>query len=741
MSDLTPDVGRISDDARIAALRASVVNNKDNERVSRLRDMCMVDACSLRASEAEPSWAVRRGLLTRDRLYAMRFEIDDLELLVGRLSFAETDAGEQAVARAFLAPYDLDLPGQTGHCELDMGPLMQLGLDGLAADIRDRAASAYDGGTQSTYRAFLSAMGSLSAMIEQAVGVVDAKLRDAAGIRRAELAELSAACHHIAHGAPRSFLEAVQLLWFVLVGVMTADKAWLVVPGHLDRTLWPFYQADVAQGVLTRDRALLLIEHLYIAINAYIPDGLAMSVMVGGRDAAGDDVTNELSYLCLEALRRTKMIYPAVGVCWHDATPAHLVDLAVELMGHGYPTPAFFGDATIQRGLRALDVPDDEACRYINSTCVEITPSGASNVWVASPYYNTCGILLEEIAMQAETERLAQAETERLARVHTDGLLAGVHPDEPAPTFEQFVARYRDRLVAVIADGVAEQNRCRRERQAHMRRPLQSVFTRDCVVQGLDIEAGGATHNWIECSFIGLANLADALYVIREEVYGQNRLSFAQLKGILDADFAGLEATRQRFLNGYPKYGQGNAEVDALLAESVRFVAETCAGFTVEPDGSAYVPGAFAWIMHERLGRETGATPDGRRAGFPFADGCGPAQGRESCGPTAAVLSVTGWDHSRMMGGLAYNLKFNSSLFRSEEGFEGLKALILTYLRRGGFEVQVNVVDGETLKAARVDPEAYRDLIVRIGGYADYFTRLSPEMQDELILRTEFEQF
>jgi len=680
MSDLTTDVARISDAARIAALRARVIDTKDNERVSRLRDTCVVDACSLRTSETVPSWSVRRGLLIRDRLSVMHFEIDDLELLVGRISFAEPNAGEVAAARAFLTPYGLDLPGQTGHCELDMGPLMQLGLDGLAAGIRDRVASADGGGTQLTYRAFLYALDGLSVMIEQAAGVVDAKLRDAAGIRRSELVELSAACHHIAHGAPRSFLEALQLLWFVLIGVMNADKASLVVPGHLDRTLWPFYQADVAQGVLTEDHALVLIEHLYIAINAYIPDGLAMSVMVGGRDAAGDDVTNELSHLCLEALRRTK--------------------------------------------LRALDVPDDEACRYINSTCVEITPSGASNVWVASPYYNTCGLLLEEIAMQAESERLAQVES-----------------DGPAPTFEQFVAHYRDRLAAAIADGVAQQNRYRRERLARMRRPLQSVFTRDCVAQGLDIEAGGATYNWIECSFIGLANMADALYVIREEVYGQKRLSFAQLKGILDVDFTGLEATRQRFLNGYPKYGQGNAEVDALLAESGRFVAETCTGFTVEPDGSAYVPGAFAWIMHERLGRETGATPDGRRAGFPFADGCGPAQGRESCGPTAAVLSVTGWDHSRMMGGLAYNLKFNSSLFRSEEGYEGLKALILTYLRRGGFEVQVNVVDGETLKAARVDPEAYRDLIVRIGGYADYFTRLSPEMQDELILRTEFVRF
>ena len=749
------EVRTLGDGRRISALRERVLAAKDPEALARLRDTAVVDARSLRASEGEHAWAVRRGCLTRDRLAAMRFAIDELEFFVGRLREPQVTAAELETARAELSDVRLDYPGQTGHCELDLDPLMQMGIDGLVQVVRDLgsapgdapsgrlyrtgsvgAASRGEGPPNaapasgdvagvvetarcavslgSAYRSFLLALEGLSAMIEAAAETVAVAIDGASPARQVELRELSAACQHVAHGAPRSFLEAIQLLWFVLIGVMNADRAWLVVPGHLDRTLRSFYNADVARGALTRGRALALIEQLYIFINAYIPDGLAMSVMVGGRDAEGADVTHELSYLCLEALRRTKMIYPTVGVCRHEGTPETLVDLTVELMGQGYATPAFFGDATIQKGLSALGVPGDEACRYINSTCVEITPSGASNVWVASPYYNTCGLLLDEIAQQAVA---------------------------PPSTFEDFVAAYRQRLAAAIAEGVAEQNRYRLERQQGMRRPLQSVFTRDCIARGRDIEAGGARYNWVECSFIGLANLADALFVIREEVFSQRRLTLGQLKAILDADFEGLEATRQRFLNGYPKYGQGDAEVDGLLAETIGFVTETCANFTVAPDESPYVPGAFAWVMHEQLGRQTGATPDGRRAGFPFADGCGPAQGRESCGPTAAVLSVTGWDHSRMIGGLAYNLKFNSSLFESRDGYTGLKALILTYLQRGGFEVQVNVVDAETLKAARTHPEAYRDLIVRIGGYADYFTRLSPEMQDELILRTEFGEF
>ena len=158
-------------------------------------------------------------------------------------------------------------------------------------------------------------------------------------------------------------------------------------------------------------------------------------------------------------------------------------------------------------------------------------------------------------------------------------------------------------------------------------------------------------------------------------------------------------------------------------------------------DGRPFVPGAFCWIQHERLGRECGATPDGRKAGFPFADGGGPAQGREKHGPTSAILSTTCWDHAPLIGGLAYNLKFGKSLFATPEARERLRDLLLTYLRRGGFETQVNVVDAETLRRAQREPEAYRDLVVRIGGYTDYFARLSPQMQSEIIARTEFAGF
>ena len=705
------DSAPIAAPERLALLRERVLDRKARGEAGWLQRRVAVDARSLEASQDMASWQVRTGKLVAARLVDVRFALDDLELLAGRVAPVWEDEVEAAGARQYLDQYP-SAGGQTGHCELDLEAVMERGIQGLAARIRERM----DGCTPEAadvWQSFLYALTGLSEMIDHAADEAEAAMTGAPAWRRRELEQMATSCRDLATDAPQTFRDGVQLLWFVIMGVMHGDQVGLVVPGHLDRALGSLYDADLAAGRMRRDEALLLLESLYLLINDYIPDGLAISVMVGGRGPGGEDVTHPVSYLALEALERTRLVYPTVGVCWHEGTPSSLVDLAVEIIGSGCANPAFFGDETIQRGLRALGVPAGEACRYVNSTCVEITPSGSSNVWVASPYYNTCGLLLEEIAAQVEA-----------------------HPSS-APTFEAFVAAYCQRLSAAVTAGVDQQNQQRQLRKLHGRKPLQSVFTRDCIARACDIDDGGALYNWVECSFVGLANLADGLHVIRQEVC-EGEMTWAELKGLLDSDFAEREDVRQRFLKGHPKYGQGCAAVDDLVARMVEFSAELCGRFSMDPDDSPYVPGAFVWIMHERLGRDTGATPDGRRAGFPFADGCGPAQGRETAGPTAAVLSATSWDHSRMIGGLAYNMKFSASLLATAHGHQGLRDLILTFMRRGGFETQINVVDADTLRKAQKHPEEYGDLVVRVGGYTDYFTRLPPEMQEEVMLRTEF---
>jgi pyruvate-formate lyase len=683
---------------------------------------------SLQASEGVPSWRLRRAYLTRDLLAGLPLALDDLELLLGRLAPDRPEwQAERAQARAWLqqAHPHLCTPGQTGHCQLDLSRLFALGLDGLREALLERSRQSTVDQAE-TYQAFALALEGLSALAENAAALAEAAVQEADQGRAGELSEMAAICRRIAHQPPESFRAALQLAWLAILGCHFGDRAWLVSPGHLDRYLWPYYQADLAAGWITADLALELLEGLYLLLNEVIPDGLAISVMVGGRDATGQDLTNPLSHLCLEALRRTRLVYPTVGVCWHPGTPAALTGLAIELIAQGCANPAFFNDQTIQRGLQLYGVPPEESWDYVNSTCVEITPCGSSNVWVASPYFSLCQVLLEEIDAQAQASAAAPGSRQM------DGQ-QGV-----ATTFEAFLAAYRARLAGRIAAAVAEANEQRRQRRASGGKPLQSVFTRDCLERGLDIDCGGARYNWVECSFVGLANLADSLYVLQEEVYRQRRLSLAQLQRILALDFAGYEAERLRFLNAYPKYGNDQPEVDRLAGELVETFRQECTPHRVEPDGSPFVPGAFCWIMHEQLGRACGATPDGRRAGFPFADGCGAAQGREAAGPTAAACSVTSWDAAPLIGGAAFNLKFGASIFRAAEARRHLHDLVVTFLRRGGFETQINVVDSQVLRAAQADPEAYRDLVVRIGGYTDYFTRLTPEMQAEVIQRTEY---
>ncbi|MCG2659210.1 MAG: hypothetical protein L6437_03060 [Kiritimatiellae bacterium] len=736
---------------KISDTEGLFVSNK--ERIARLRERCLerknqscpdrtiVDYESFKHSENVDSLQLRIGMRTRDRLVNVKFAIDDLELLMGRFVPSNSDQNKHEQAVTYLAQFPC-VSGQNGHCELDRSRIFNVGIDGLVEEITVRGKETADEKTKNVYQSFLYALEGFSLFIEHAAHTVEKQIKQALPARKDELLRLADACARIAHKPPTSFFEALQLLWFMDIAVTCADNAGLVGPGHIDRTLRRFYENDLRNGKITRDEALLLIESLYLLINEFISDGLAIPVMVGGRDEHGNDLTNDLSYLCLEALRRVRLVYPTVGVCWHENTPQDLVDLAVELISQGYPQPAFFGDETIQRGLTGYGVSHSEACNYINSTCVEITPVGSSNVWVASPYFNTCRILLEEI----EAEIQGHSTTTDFAGFFTcvvspETVHACLSNSRVAASFPEFLERYQRLLAVFIHAAVQDVRRVRQDRRQWGGKPLQSVFTNDCISRGRDIDDGGARYNWIECSFVGLANLADALHVIKNEIYIKKTMDFKNLKTVLDANYVGHEAERLRFLQGYEKYGNDAAEVDSLFKMMIVFVDEECRKHRVLPDEAYFIPGAFCWVMHERLGRECGATPDGRKAGTPFADGCGPAQGREKNGPTSAIKSTTSWDHAPMIGGLAYNMKFNTTLFKNDRGKERLRDLVLTFLRRGGFETQINVVDNETLKKAKANPDQYRDLAVRIGGYTDYFTKLSPEMQDEVMQRTGFEVF
>ena len=693
-------------DKKNAIIRQRVIASQANLKIFKGRDV-VTDAEILRELSEIDSQQLKAGMLTRERLSRLNFEVDDYEILAGRILPTPRTEAENEKASAFLKTIPPHC-GQSGHCAPSMDELFEFGIDGLIEKISVLHKKS-DGEKADTYQSFIYALEGMRNMIKNAVKPLQAALKDASPERAAELEKMISSCKRIAKHPPANFRDAIQLVWFVVVGIMDGDQTGYICPGMLDRHFARFIETSAT----FRQEALELLEAYYFLLNDFTPSGGATAILVGGIDENGHDVTNELSYLCLEALRRTKLVYPTVGVCWHENTPEDIIDLAVELITKGYSTPAFFGNEVIRRGLMQYGVPEAEACDYQNSTCVEITPYGSSNIWVASPYFSLCGILME----------------------HIGNITAG---DSTVHSYEDFRINYFKLLGEKITKAVKDQNESRERRRLYNRNPLQSVLTRDCIERGRDIDDGGARYNWVECSFVGLANLVDSLKVIREEVFKTGNHTLPELKKILDDDFSGDEKLRQEFLNKYPKYGLDDPEVDTEIKRIMDCISKECAKHKMLPDDSHFVPGTFCWVMHQRLGAECGATPDGRRAGFPFADGAGPAQGREKFGPTAAINSVTSWDHSAMIGGSAFNMKFNNSVFTTLEAVEKLKQLILVFLRKGGFETQINVIDNSTLKDALVNPEQYRDLVVRIGGYTDYFTRLSPEMQQEVMQRTEY---
>ena len=649
---------------------------------------------ALRELPEDAPIALRAAAAMRARLLDFRFQLIPGEPLIGRPlpNAAQPDSLRQE-AEAYIAAHPFfNAPGQNGHAEPYYGELFSVGIDGIAARIRGlKEECAGDAEKAATYESFLVALDGFSGMVAHAG-------EDAAKAGRSDLAD---ACARIAHEPPRTFLEAIQLTFLLMFAIQYGDRAMLVGPGRLDFNLGPFYAADLAAGRITRDEARAMVAGLYLLINATCDSGLAYGLMLGG------ECVNDLSYIALEALRLSRLPYPSVGIRVNDSVPRDLKRLAIDVQSEGVPNPSFFNDRVIRAGLESYGVPPEESASYINSTCVEITPAGSSNVYVACPYYNLCGCLLE--AMRGE----------------------------PA-TFDALFDSFERILAAKIDAGVAEVNDWRHIRYEQARRPLQSVFTRDCIARGLDIERGGARYNWAECSFVGMANLVDSLVVLREVVYGTREFTLPQMLAMLESDFAGSEPVRQRFLNRFPKYGQDNADVDSLVSRVAAVIDRECSRHKLFPYESNYVPGTFCWIMHQRLGSETCATPDGRSSGFPFADGAGPAQGREKLGPTAAMKSVCSWSHRRLIGGSAFNMKYTRALMQSDESREKLLALVDAFIAGGGFQTQINVVDNEILKAAKADPERYADVTVRIGGYTDYFVKLDPKMQDEVIMRTQY---
>ena len=598
--------------------------------------------------------------------------------------------------------------GQDSHMAIDYELLLSCGIRGILARIEE-----YEKNCRPEQVDFYDAAKvCLLAVIEHSKKYSECAVRlaeqEADGLRREELLRIAEICKRVPENPAESFYEAVQSVHFVTYCLSLNPLRFCSQQfqlGHPDRYLYPYYKNDVEKGILTRETAQELLDCLGIQINVRVPAGLSSGYMVGGRDETNKTVANELTEMLMQVIEDIRLVYPSVGLCYTKDMPDALLQRACEILSHGRSHPAIFNDDLIAKGLTMYGVPEKEARNYIHSTCVEITPVASSNAWVASPYTNMAQLLLDTMTREYGS-------------------------------FEEHISALLERLDGIIESNFSEQNSLRRHRAEHSVNPLLSCFVNDCLAMGTDIEKGGARYNWIMPSFVGMANLVDSLYVLKRLVYEEHEYSIVGLKEILDRNFDGNEALRQRLLKDFPKYGNDIDEIDQYYGMLTSHIVSECKKYVGEFRSGNLIPSVFCWIMHERYGRKTGATPDGRTAGFPLGDGSGPCQGREMNGPTASILSSTKWEHCELIGGVAVNLKFSKSTL-GKDSLNVMQGLIKAYMLRGGFELQINVTDRALLEKARRNPEEYRDLVVRIGGYSDYFTRISPEMQQEVILRTE----
>ena len=699
----------------IADLRNAALKKQQSRVPDRgIPTLSLIDSQSWSEHSNDEDWLIWRARRTAARLKNMPIALSPGERIVGRPELRPPTPEEaQEIERVqgiiqSIPPYP---GGDSGHFHPDYQKLFGVGVRGIREEIQSRRRNAPTAEQQTFYQACDMAMEGLS---EYAQRVAEECERAAETVDEKEAIqwhELARICRHVSTEPPSTFHEALQLMFLTLIGLWFGEDHGLTTPGRMDQTLRSFYEADLAADRMNREDGLELICCLYIQANMILGPGSALSVMVGGRDENGGDATCELTYLCLAARRATQLVYPTVGLAWHEGTPSDLTDFACRMLRTGIGDPAFFNDELIASGLRDLGVSETDSYNYMNSTCVEIKVVGASNMWVTAPYFNCPKALLEVMDLVAE------------------GAL-----DEPA-SFDELNAHVKRRMAATVQESARELDRVWHQRAKTGCFPLASCLINDCLERGLDFDRGGARYNWVENSFVGLANLVDGLIAIDQLIYDSKELSLGEFREILQVDYEGHEPLRQRILNRLPSYGNDHDVPDTLAAEWAEYLEEITASNIVGL--SAYVPGFFCWVVHEHFGSQTNATPDGRKAGFPLADGAGAAQGREKSGPTASVFSTTRWNHKKAIGGLVHNVKFSGNALSTDQGLKALRNLVETFLRRGGFEIQVNVVSADTLRDAQEHPEDYADLLVRVAGYSDYFTHLNPNMQAEVIARTE----
>jgi pyruvate formate-lyase/glycerol dehydratase family glycyl radical enzyme len=557
--------------------------------------------------------------------------------------------------------------------------------------------------------------------------------------RKVELERVAEVCAHVPAHAPRDLWEAIQYYWFVHLGVTTELNPWdAFSPGRLDQHLYPFYRNGLEKGVLTRQQGEELLQCLWIKFNNQpAPPKVGVTaeesntyndfaqINLGGVREDGSDGVNEVTYLILDVVEQMRLLQPSASVHVSKKSTDRFLKRATEVIRTGFGQPSVFNSDVVVQEMIRVGKSMLDARNGGTSGCVETGAFGKEN-------YNLSGYLNMPKVLEITLNNGVDPRTGR-----DTGLKSG-DPNEFG-SFEELLEAYQRQLNHLVDVKVRGNNVIERLYAEYLPAPFLSLLIDDCVATGKDYHNGGARYNTTYIQGVGLGTMADAFTAIKHHVFDRRTTTMEELLAAMRDDFKVRERLRQMLLNKTPRYGNDEDYADEVMVAVFNTFFEAIDG-RMNTRGGGYHINLLPTTVHVYFGSVVGAMPEGRKAWRPLSEGVSPVQGADRRGPTAVLNSVAKMDHVRT-GGTLLNQKFSPQLLEDEDGLDKFVRLIRTYFKLDGHHVQFNVVDAATLHAARERPEEYRDLIVRVAGYSDYFCDLGEALQDEIIARTEHQAF
>ena len=652
-----------------------------------------------------PTVVFRRSMAEKYMLENTKPVICTGELIVGQPNFAAFNKDETEKDRYYTDLLRDGIPqsrGRADHMALDYPKLLSLGVEGLIAEMKNAGEKLdlRDGRNVGKYEFYECCILELQGVLTLAVNYAAEARRMAEAAsdgEKAELLALADTLERVPAKPARTFREALQsihLFLYSLYGIYSA--------GRPDQYLLPYYRNDIENGILDEVTAQELIDCFCLQYMNNMSAWAAAGFMLGGRDPEGKAVENALTWHFLMAISHTHTPDPNVGFCVTSETSGDILDFVSHLLQAGHGNPQIWNNDKITESMLKYGYTPHDANNFTHSVCVEITPIGCSGVSITSPYINMLKIFMDTFLNVPEDIG-----------------------------FEELLARFEKAFGDYCDKAMLTENLWQLERARNGTDPIRiSALIGDCTERGLSGDAGGARYNFIEPNMLGMTNVIESLNVLEKLVYTDKMLTIAEFKQAINDNYKGHEELLNTIINRVDHFGNCTESTNCLAARISDMVLKTFDLYTT-CRGAKVIPGAFSYRDHEINGRHTGASPDGRLAGAPLSAGSDPVQGYDRSGPTMSLCSSAAWKPVRFLGGTALNIKLNKNTPPA-----AIRSLIEGFLKTEDAQMQFNIVSPDELLDAQIHPEKHGDLIVRIGGYSDYFTRIPKGLQDDVISRS-----